>query len=83
VSRFVGVDWEVRPAPIGTASDTPFTLRRKSAEFRRLANEADRSELKAELTRLAVAYAQRADELEREAAARPSPAETAKESGEA
>jgi hypothetical protein len=78
MSRYDHVEWEVRPAPVGTTSDTPFTLRRKSAEFRRLANEADRTDLKAELTRLAIAYAQRADEIERDASPRRAPAAATK-----
>ena len=63
--------WKVRPVPVGTAADTPFSLRRKAAEFRRLANEADDGAVKAELTRLAVAYLERAAVLENEAPPRP------------
>ena len=65
--------WKVRRVPVGTTADTPFSLRRKAAEFRRLANEADASEVKAELTRLAVAYLDRAAALERDAAPTPAP----------
>jgi hypothetical protein len=65
--------WLVRPVTVGTAADTPFSLRRKAAEFRRLANEAAAPEVKAELTRLAVAYLERAAALEREPEPGPTP----------
>jgi hypothetical protein len=58
------VTWLVRPTPVGTAADTPHSLRRKAREFLRLASEAKDPERVAELSRLASTYTDRAMEME-------------------
>ena len=51
------------PPPVGTASDTPASLRRKAREFLRLAEEAATAETAVELRRLAQRYLDYADFL--------------------
>ena len=50
---------------IGTASDTPTSLRAKAAEFKKMALTARDAEIVEELDLLARRYAERADELEK------------------
>jgi hypothetical protein len=69
----------VRPPPtrtdiadkyrIGTAADTPASLRLKSAEFLRMAAETHDIDLSEELRLVSALYAERAIELEKAAAA--------------
>jgi hypothetical protein len=58
------VEWTVRPVTVGTLADTPASLRRKASEFLRLASESQNADMIDELHRLALAYAERAKELE-------------------
>jgi hypothetical protein len=65
------VNWIVRPVPIGTAADTPSSLRAKAAEFLRLAAEHKNPTMVEELDQLALRYMDRAKELEASAVTQP------------
>jgi hypothetical protein len=58
------VTWLVRLVPVGTATDTPESLRRKADEFRRLMSEATEPSVRAELQGLSDQYLERARRLE-------------------
>jgi hypothetical protein len=58
------VSWLVRRVPVGTAADTPASLRAKAREFLRLAGTARDPAAVDELNRLAERYRKRATELE-------------------
>jgi hypothetical protein len=62
------------PAPLprpATCSTTPWRLRARATEFRRMAETARDQVVRLELLRLAEVYLENADELERGAASSP------------
>jgi hypothetical protein len=58
----------VRPVPVGTAADTPTSLRLKVAEFLRIADATVDPWMQEECNRLAAIYAASAAEIEAAAA---------------
>lgn len=62
--RYAVVSWILTRPLAGTAADTPASLRRKAAEFKRLALGARDPETIAELEDLAWRYLERAQEME-------------------
>jgi glycine cleavage system pyridoxal-binding protein P len=65
------MNWIVRPVAVGTAADTPSSLRAKAAEFLRLAAEHKDRTMIEELHQLARRYMERAKELEGSGAIQP------------
>jgi hypothetical protein len=58
------MDWLVRKGKVGTAADTPTSLRLKAAEFLRMADEARFPDMVEELRALCRRYLERAAEME-------------------
>jgi hypothetical protein len=65
------MNWIVRPVAVGTAADTPSSLRAKAAEFLRLAAEHKNPAMIEELHQLALRYMERAKEIEASGAMQP------------
>ncbi|HEY0521906.1 MAG TPA: hypothetical protein VGD08_00850 [Stellaceae bacterium] len=64
LARFSGMEWTVRKAKVGTATDTPTSLRLKAAEFLRMAGETQFPDMADELRTLCQRYLERAAEME-------------------
>jgi hypothetical protein len=58
------VEWQVKPVSVGTAADTPHTLRMKAKEFLRMAGEARDPHAYEGLKKLADDYMARAMDIE-------------------